>query len=178
MPGSNNNNIILWGAILYRYITRSIINHRLDQLNWHGTCGQATTEFTVKYNIISISSHNNNNKIIILKIGDTPKLRDLDLLKLRDGREVRIIKSIAAEWVALAIGFGFEGMAINTIRKGAFYQPDDACCKMLTRWLNREEGLKPPTWYNLIQCLEETDKFSSLTRDIKEAIMLKGGTLS
>ena len=90
---------------------------------------------------------------------------------------MRIIKSIAAEWEALAVRLGFGGMTISTIRKGAFYQPDDACCKMFIRWLNGEEGLKPPTWYNLIQCLEETEEFPSLTRDIKEAIMLKGGTL-
>ena len=108
-------------------------------------------------------------------IGDTPKLRDLDLLKLRDGRKVRIIKGIAAKWEALAIRFGFEGMIIDSIRKGAFYQPDDACCKMFIRWLNGEQGLKLPTWYNLIQCLEETDEFQSLTRDIKEDIMLKEG---
>ena len=94
---------------------------------------------------------------------------------MRDGRKVRVIKSIAAEWEALAIRFGFEGMIISAIKKGAFYQPDDACCKMLIRWLNGEQGLKPPTWFNLIQCLEETDEFPSLTRDIKEAIMLKGG---
>ena len=90
---------------------------------------------------------------------------------MRDGRKVRIIKSIAVEWEALAIRLGFERMVINTIKKGAFYQPDDACCKMFIRWLNGEEGLKPPTWYNLIQCLEETGEFPSLTRDIKEAIM-------
>ena len=95
---------------------------------------------------------------------------------MRDGRKVRIIKSIAAKWDALAIRFGFEGMTISTIRKGAFYQPDDACCKMFTRWLNGEEGLKRPTWYNLIQCLEETEEFPDLTRDIKEVFTLKGGT--
>ena len=92
-----------------------------------------------------------------------------------DGRKVRIIKSIAAEWEALAIRLGFGGRMISTIRKGAFYQPDDACCKMFIRWLNGEEGLKPPTWYSLIQCLDETEEFPSLIRDIKEAIMLKGG---
>ena len=90
---------------------------------------------------------------------------------------MKIIASIAAKWEILAIRFGFSEVMIKTIKKKAFYQPDDACCKMLTRWLNGEEGLKPSTWYNLIQCLEETEEFPSLTRDIKEAIMLKGGTL-
>jgi hypothetical protein len=111
-------------------------------------------------------------------IGDTPKLCDLDLLNLRDGRKVRIIKSVAAKWEALAVRFGFEGMIIITIRRETFYQPDDACCKMFIRWLNGELGLKRPTWYNLIQCLEEIEEFPSLTRDIKEAIMLKGGIIN
>jgi hypothetical protein len=96
---------------------------------------------------------------------------------LRDGRKARIIKRVAAEWEALAIRFGFEGVIIKTIKKGTFYQPDDACCKMFIRWLNGEQGLKLPTWYNLIQCLEETEEFPTLTRDIKEAIMLKGGNI-
>jgi hypothetical protein len=96
---------------------------------------------------------------------------------LRDGRKVRLIKSVAAKWEVLAIRIGFEGTIISTIKKGAFYQPDDACCKMFIRWLNGEEGLKRPTWHNLIQCLEETDKFPTLIRDIKEAIMLKGGII-
>ena len=113
---------------------------------------------------------------LIILIGDRPKLRDLDLLKLRDGRKVRIIESTATKWKALAIRLGFKGTMISTIRKGVFYQPDDACCKMFIRWLNGEEGLKRPTWYNLIQCLEEIEEFPSLIRDIKEAIMLKGGT--
>ena len=34
---------------------------------------------------------------------------------------------------AVAIRIGFEGMTISTIKKGAFYQPDDACCKMFIR---------------------------------------------
>ena len=89
---------------------------------------------------------------------------------------MRIIESAATKWKALAVRLGFGGTMISKIRKGVFYQPDDACCKMFIRWLNGEEGLKPPTWYNLIQCLEETEEFSNLTRDIKDAIMLKGGT--
>ena len=108
-------------------------------------------------------------------IGDKPKLQDLDLLKLTDGREVRLLESVAVKWEKLAIRFGFEETRISNIKRGAFFQPEDACLKMFTKWLNGEHDLKPPTWYNLIQCLKETNGFQSLARDVKEAIMLKRG---
>ena len=108
--------------------------------------------------------------------GDKPRLQDLDLLKSRDGREVRIVENVVAKWEKLAIRFGFEGTRISSIKRGAFFQPEDACFKMFIRWLNGEHDLKPPTWYNLIRCLEETNEFLSLARDIKEAILLKRGT--
>ena len=107
--------------------------------------------------------------------GDKPKLQDLDLLKLRDGSEMRLIEIIAAKWEKLAIRFGFDESRISNIKRGAFFQPEDACLKMFMRWLNGEHDLKPPTWYNLIQCLEETNEFSRSARDVKETIMLKGG---
>ena len=94
------------------------------------------------------------------------------MLKSRDGREVRIIEAVAAEWEKLAIRFGFEGPRINSIRKGTFFKPDDACFKMFTKWLAGEHNLKPPTWSNLIQCLEETQipEFQILARKVIEAI--------
>ncbi|MCG8625048.1 MAG: hypothetical protein MJE68_23990, partial [Proteobacteria bacterium] len=107
---------------------------------------------------------------LLYAIGDKPKLQDLDILKLRDGSEIRIIESVTARWEKLAIRFGFEEMRICNIRRGAFFQLEDACFNMFIRWLNGEHNLKPPTWYNLIQCLEEIDEFKKLARDVKEAL--------
>jgi hypothetical protein len=103
-------------------------------------------------------------------IGDKPKLQDLDILKLKDGREIRIIESVASEWEKLATRFGFE-TRIDNIRREAFFRPDDACFNMFMRWLDGEHDLKPPTWYNLIQCLNETRKFKNLARDVKDALL-------
>lgn len=88
---------------------------------------------------------------------------------------MRLIECVAAKWEKLAIRFGFEGAGISNIKREAFFKPEDACLIMFTRWLDGAHDLKPPTWYNLIQCLEETNKFQSLLRDAKEAIMLKIG---
>jgi hypothetical protein len=103
-------------------------------------------------------------------IGDKPELKDLDILKSRDGREIRIMESVISKWEKLAISFGFEETRISNIKMGAFFQVEDACFKMFIRWLNGEHDLKPPTWYNLIQCLEETNEFKNLARDVKEAL--------
>ena len=103
-------------------------------------------------------------------IGDKPRLQDLEILKLRDGGEIRIIESVASEWEKLATRFGFEEARICTIKRGAFFQIEDACYKIFNRWLNGEHDLKPPMWYNLIQCLEETSKFKNLARDVKDAL--------
>ena len=89
---------------------------------------------------------------------------------MRDGSEIRIIESVASEWEKLAIRFGFEETRIYNIRRGAFFQIEDACFNMFTRWLKGEHNLKAPTWYNLIQCLEETSKFKNLARDVKDAL--------
>ena len=103
-------------------------------------------------------------------IGDIPNLHYLDILKSKDGKEIRIMESVASEWEELAIRFGFEKTRICNIRRGAFFQIETACFNMFTRWLNGEHDLKPPTWYNLIQCLEDIDEFKNLARDVKEAL--------
>ena len=138
---------------------------------WHDTrkyLGAHIGDFNLQFCYMCLLS-------LIHTTGDKPKLQDLDVLKLRDGREVRIIENVAANWEYLAIRFGFEETRISNIKRGAFFQPEDACLKMFIRWLNGEHDLAPPTWYNLIQCLEETNKFLSLAKDVMEAIMLKRG---
>jgi hypothetical protein len=110
---------------------------------------------------------------LLYAIGDKPKLQDLDILKLKDGREIRIIESVASEWEKLAIRFGFEETRICIIRRGAFREVEDACFNMFIKWLDGEHDLKPPTWYNLIQCLNETSKFKDLARDVKYALLFR-----
>lgn len=88
---------------------------------------------------------------------------------------MRIIERVAPEWEDLAACIGFEEARIKTIRRGTFFQPEEACMKMFTRWLNGEHDLKPPTWYNLMKCLEQSSNFGFLAHEVRELIMLRRG---
>ena len=81
------------------------------------------------------------------------------------------MESVASEWEELATKFGFEETRIRNIKRGARFKLEDSCFNMFIRWLNGEYDLKPPTWYNLVQCMEETDEFKILARDVKEALL-------
>jgi hypothetical protein len=84
-------------------------------------------------------------------LGIKPKLRELQLLKFPDGKELRIIDTVAPKWKEVAIALDFEGPKIEAIEMGAHYQPKDACLKMFMDWLSRGRNL---TWDRLIQSLK------------------------
>ena len=85
--------------------------------------------------------------------GNEPKLHELQLLKLPNGTELRIIKEVAPEWDEVAVALGFDGARIKTLKMGAHYQPREACRDMFTEWLDGGHDLQPPTWDVLIQSL-------------------------
>ena len=85
--------------------------------------------------------------------GSAPKLHELQLLKLPNGTELRILREVAPEWDEVAVALGFDGARIKTIKMGAHYQPKDACREMFTKWLDGGRDLQPPTWNVLIQSL-------------------------
>ena len=55
--------------------------------------------------------------------GNVHKLRELQLLKLPNGTELRIMKEVAPEWDEVAVALGFDGARIKMIKMGAHYQP-------------------------------------------------------
>ena len=85
--------------------------------------------------------------------GNAPKLCELQLLKLPNGTELRIMREVAPEWDEVAVALGFDGARIKTLKMGAHYQPREACLEMFTEWLNGGRDLQPPTWNVLIQSL-------------------------
>ena len=103
-----------------------------------------------------------------LNAGKKPTLRELQLLRDNDGRQVRVIDTVAPCWQELAVALGFDGAAIEVIDRGDFYRPEDACRKMFIRWQNGEQGLRRPiTWTTLIECLQEVTKLG----DFHETVM-------
>ena len=90
---------------------------------------------------------------------------------------MQVVERIAAEWEVLAYTLGFDEPRVRIVTRENYNQLEEACFAMFTRWLNGEHDLKPPTWHNLIQCLEETDKFEGLAYNLKKVIMLQTGIL-
>ena len=109
-------------------------------------------------------------------IGDCPKFYQLHLLDSHgDQKIIRVIERITDEWEVLACALGFDEPRIKIITRENYYQLEEACFAMFTKWLNGEYDLKPPTWYTLIECLEKTNKFEGLAYDLKKVIMLQIG---
>ena len=115
--------------------------------------------------------------------GNTPKLHELQLLKLPNGTELRIMKEVAPEWDEVAVALGFDGARIKTLKMGAHYQPREGCLEMFTEWLDGGHDLQPPTWNVLIQSLRaanliETATLLSRTIEIVSIIMASYYTTS
>lgn len=78
------------------------------------------------------------------------------MLNLSGGKKQRIVEQVAANWEKMAVSLGFDSNRISIIAMQVHYDPEEACFKMFDRWLRGEHDLKPPKWYYLIKCLEET----------------------
>jgi hypothetical protein len=107
--------------------------------------------------------------------GNAPKLRELQLLKLPNGTELRIMKEVAPEWDEVAVALGFDGARIKTIKMGAHYQPREACLEMFTEWLDGGRDLQPPTWNVLVQSLA-TANLSGIANLLSRTIEIVGFT--
>ena len=73
---------------------------------------------------------------------------------------MRTIDSIAYQWENVAIALGFDGAAIERIKKDAFFRSLRASRDMFIEWLDEGEeyGLRTPvTWSTLIECLREAN---------------------
>lgn len=100
---------------------------------------------------------------------EKPEWHELDLLKLNEGRkQLRIVERVAANWEKLAVSLGFNSNRIGIIGRQVHYDPEEACFKMFDKWLNGAHDIKPPKWYYLIKCLEETSvtEFKDLAHDL------------
>jgi len=88
------------------------------------------------------------------------------LLRCPDGREVRIIRDIAAENNNLGLALRFGAPVLAAIQQGANFQPEPACREILRRWL-QGSGRQPVTWKTLIKALNEV--YPELGKDLSAA---------
>ena len=84
-------------------------------------------------------------------------MHELQLLNFEDGRELRIMETVASKWKKVATAIGFNEARIEAVDKGEHYKPEDATFEMFSRWLMGEHNLKPVTWNALAQCLKDAN---------------------
>lgn len=88
---------------------------------------------------------------------DRPTLSELKLLKLPDGRQVTIIKSLCPRWYDFGIGFEFDdiGDQLDQIRAEFIVHGPVMCCtEMFKCWLGGM-GRQPISWRTLLELMEE-----------------------
>ena len=95
--------------------------------------------------------------VLLILIGNRPEIHELQMVKLSNGRILRIMESVAPQWKQMAIALGFSVVRIKSIEKSKQCQTDDASFEMFSCWLEGEHDLKPPTWDVLIQCLKQAN---------------------
>ena len=83
----------------------------------------------------------------------TPEPEDL-LWFEQDGKSVRVIPRVAADWEEIALCLGIERYILRTIKRDHGTSCEDACTDMFQRWL-RGEGKGPKTWRTIVCALED-----------------------
>ena len=97
-----------------------------------------------------------------------PRLYELERIKA-NGKTVKIISRVAAEWEKVATRLQFEGHDILRIKKDNHFQTSDACRAMFIEWLEGK-GRTPTTWDTVIKALEEAE-FGETAGDLRPDVL-------
>ena len=82
---------------------------------------------------------------------------------------MRVIDAVAAKWEKLALALHFKGSTLDAIRRDTHHQTEDACRRMLQRWLEGE-GRKPVNWNTLTKALDDAG-FTELAKELNQVLM-------
>ena len=84
-------------------------------------------------------------------------LEELELLQGREGQELRILDTVAADWDQVAIQIGFKPSQVRILERDHANDSRRACWKVFSEWLYRGQDLLPPTWNSLYDVLVNVD---------------------
>ena len=93
---------------------------------------------------------------VIYTIADKPFLHQLKLLKAGWER-LSVVEQVAANWKTLGLALHFEHSVLETIDRDVHFQSEDACQKLLSRWLDGK-ACHPITWERLLKALKDAKK--------------------
>ena len=90
-------------------------------------------------------------------------------LKLvQNGKELRIMDTVAAKWDKIALALHFDFPIIDAVRESTRFQADKACHSILQKWLEGK-GRRPVTWETFVEGLFDAE-YNVLAVDIKAAL--------
>ena len=93
-----------------------------------------------------------------MSLSALPKLHQLQLIE-GNGKRVKVIERVAADWERVATSLYFQLHEIRIIKSDCPSQCEVACQRVFQKWLasTAEDGLRQPvTWNTLVKVLTET----------------------
>ena len=91
-------------------------------------------------------------------------------LKGKEGKTVKVIEEVAAEWKQLAYTLQFSSAVVRTVQRDTTQDCAAACEEVLYRWVSGAEGTRQPvSWATLIECLRDCD-FRVLASDLEKVL--------
>ena len=100
-------------------------------------------------------------------VEDPPTLDELEQITGSDSKVVRVIDTVAPKWEEVAIALGFDGPAIDRMRRDYATDCREACSQMLQKWLRMDyvDICKPISWDVFVQSLQDAE-FSCLADEL------------
>ena len=99
-------------------------------------------------------------------IGSAPELHLLLCLKV-DGKQLKLVESVAVEWKQLGLALKFNYSLLEAIETKKI-TCEDCCLEMLHKWLSGE-ACQPITWERLIEALRDLE-LASLAAQLEEML--------
>ena len=86
-------------------------------------------------------------------IDATPTLKNLSIMKIKEGKRIRIISTVASKWQDLGDQLEFDefGAKLDAIKTKNLGDPEACCREMFQHWL-KGSGVIPCSWRNSLNC--------------------------
>ena len=91
-----------------------------------------------------------------IRLGECPKVAQLEQLRSPDGKVIKIITEVAGVWEEMARRLDFSEPEVSIISRDHGNSVKLACTNVFVQWLAGEHR-QPVTWQTVVDCLRELD---------------------
>ena len=89
-----------------------------------------------------------------IHLGELPTVAQLKQLRSHNGKSIKIITEVAAEWEDMARSLDFSDAEVRNNSRDYGNSVELACTNVFAKWLEGNHK-KPVTWQTVIDCLRE-----------------------